>query len=127
VARVVLDASALLALLNDEPGARVVEEALPEALLSAVNLAEVASILVGGGMEESGVRNLLLDLGLTVVVFDEAAAFGTAALRPATKALGLSLGDRACLALARAEGVPALTADRAWTKAEVGVKVELIR
>lgn len=127
MARVVLDASALLALLNDEPGARVVEEALPEALLSAVNLAEVASILVGGGMEESGVRNLLLDLGLTVVVFDEAAAFGTAALRPATKALGLSLGDRACLALARAEGVPALTADRAWTKAEVGVKVELIR
>jgi len=126
VSNVVLDASALLALLQDEPGGDRVLESLPGGLISSVNLSEVVAKLAELGMPESDIR-LALSLGLEVVPFDEALAFSAGALRPATRAAGLSLGDRACLALAQSRSLPALTTDRAWRDIDIDVEVEVIR
>ncbi|MEE4273431.1 MAG: type II toxin-antitoxin system VapC family toxin [Thermoanaerobaculales bacterium] len=122
----VLDASALLALLQDEPGGDRVLTSLPGALISSVNLSEVVAKLAELGMPESDIR-LALSLGLDVVPFDVALAFSAGALRPATRSMGLSLGDRACLALARSRSLPALTTDRAWRDIDINVEVEVIR
>lgn len=127
MAETVLDASALLALLGDEPGGGRVTACLPEALMSAVNLAEVAGVLIRSGVPPVEARGLLDDLALTVIPFDEDHAHRAAALRPATRAAGLSLGDRACLALAQSRNLPALTADRAWGKLKIGIRIEVIR
>jgi len=127
VARVVLDASALLVLLHDEPGAAEVAEALEEAAVSAVNLSEVVAKLLDAGMPRDEAEDVLGGLGLDVRPFDADSAWAAGSLRARTKAAGLSLGDRACLALAKALGVPALTADRAWAKVPGGVEVKLLR
>jgi PIN domain nuclease of toxin-antitoxin system len=79
------------------------------------------------GLMLENILSLLTRLSLEVVPFDAEQAYMTASLRPATRALGLSLGDRACLALGLRHGVPVLTADQLWAKADVGVKVEVIR
>jgi len=126
VSSVVLDASALLALLQDEAGAEIVAARLPEAVISAVNLAEVAGRLVEAGVPIEQCRDALTGLALDVVPFDEEAAYVASELRPATRRAGLSLGDRACLALAMRLDRPALTADRAWKRVRVGVTVELL-
>jgi PIN domain nuclease of toxin-antitoxin system len=112
----VLDSSAILAVLFDEPGAAMVLGALPGALLSSVNAAEVLTRLTDRGMVPSAALEAVEALGLEVVDFDLGQALLTASLRPETRALGLSLGDRACLALARSRGWPAMTADRAWAR-----------
>lgn len=125
----VLDASALLCLVNGEPGAARVAAVLPRAVISSVNLAEGAAKLNELGADAETARALLAPLHLAVVTFDEAAAFAAGALRSATRSHGLSLGDRACLALAAQRSAVALTADRAW--AHIGevadVSVELLR
>jgi ribonuclease VapC len=123
----VLDASALLALLNDEPGAPRVEAALGDALICAVNLAEVGTKLIESGGAPRDVRQVMRGLGLTLVDFGEGLAWASADLRAKTRAAGLSLADRACLALAIREGATALTADRAWAKLDLDCDVELIR
>ena len=125
----VLDASALLCLLNGEPGAERVAAVLPRAVISAVNLAEVATKLNDLGADADEARALLAPLHLVVVPLDEDMALAVGALRAATRAHGLSLGDRACLALATLRGAMALTADKAWKDAgeSVGVAVELLR
>jgi len=110
---VVLDASALLALVYAEPGSDVVGALLPNARISAVNLSEVAAKLAEGGMTAPDIHAALDGLGLSVVPFDADLAYAAGLLRAATKAAGLSLGDRACLALAARLGLPALTADAA--------------
>lgn len=110
----VLDASALLCLMNGEPGAERVAAVLPRAVISAVNLAEVATKLNELGADADEARALLAPLHLVVVPFEEGTAFVAGALRAATRAYGLSLGDRACLALAALRRSPALTSDRAW-------------
>lgn len=125
--RVVLDASAILALLNDEPGAAAVAAALEDAVVSAVNLSEVVAKLLEVGLSREEADEALGGLGLEVQPFDEAAAWAAGTLRAATRRAGLSLGDRACLALARELGVPALTADAAWLKAATGADVRLVR
>lgn len=125
--KVVLDASAILVILNDEPGAADVAEMLEEAVVSAVNLSEVIGKLLETGMPRGEAEDALAGLGLEVRPFDEAAAWSAGALRQNTKKAGLSLGDRACLALARELGLPAVTADSAWTKAAPGVEVRLVR
>ena len=125
--RVVLDASAILALLNDEPGAAAVAAALEDAVVSAVNLSEVVAKLREVGLSREEADEALGGLGLEVQPFDEAAAWAAGTLRAATRRAGLSLGDRACLALARELGVPALTADAAWLKAATGADVRLVR
>lgn len=126
---VVLDSSALLALLLGEPGAEQVAAVLDDARISAVNLAEVLTRFVdrGADPDEAGAQLLALHLAVEPVTAEQAVAM--AALRPATRAAGLSLGDRACLALARTLGAPALTADRAWAAVapDVGVDIRLIR
>lgn len=127
VSRVVLDASALLALLNAEPGSQAVAERLSEAAVSAVNLSEVVAKLSERGIPESELRTALDGLGLDVVPFDEATAYRAGLLRRATRSLGLSLGDRACLALALQLAAPVLTTDRSWKALRIGVKVRAIR
>jgi ribonuclease VapC len=125
---VILDAPALLALLGDEPGADLVAAAIAEgASIGAVNLAEVASKLTGSGMPDAEVRDVLGGLVLRVHDFDEDLAHRVAALLPITRAHGLSLGDRACLALGQREGLPVLTADRTWAGLDLGLEVRSVR
>jgi PIN domain nuclease of toxin-antitoxin system len=129
----VLDASALLAYLNNEAGADVVEDALLRgSVISAVNLAEVLSKLAEVGEDPQDVtenlkRRGLLGGNLVVSPLHEEDAVMIARLHRSTKVHGLSLGDRACLGLALRLKVPALTADRAWSRLKVAVKVEPIR
>ena len=124
----VLDASALLALLLGEAGADRVADLLPRSSVSAVNLSEVAAKLNERGMPEVGVRAALGDLDLDVHAFDEAAAFAAGRLLQPTRGHGLSLGDRACLALAMRLDAIAATADHAWAGLDLdGLRIELIR
>ena len=127
MADVVLDASALLALLNTEPGSEEVERTIPGAAISTVNLSEVVAKLVEAGMPEEAVRSVLGGIGLEIHPFDVELAFQTGILRPQTRALGLSLGDRACVALGLQLKAPVLTTDRNWKSLDVGVEVRAIR
>jgi ribonuclease VapC len=128
VSRGVLDASCLLALLNHEPGAHIVAEAIGGgAPVSAVNFSEVVAKLAERGVAESVIRNSLETLGLEVVAFDSDLAYVAGLLRPHTRKAGLSFGDRACLALARRRGTEVLTADRTWSDLGLDVAVRLIR
>ena len=124
---VVLDASALLALMNDEPGATSVRETFQEAVISTVNLAEVVSKLVDGGMPEAQIFNDLGELNLSDIPFDAQQAYATGLLRSLTRSRGLSLGDRACLSLALQLQSPVITTDRAWAELDLGVEVRLAR
>ena len=123
----VLDASALLCLLNGEPGSEWVLEALPTAVIGAANLAEVVSKLRERGLSVEEVEDVLGGLPLDVRPLTATQAYAIGHMRPTTRPLGLSLGDRACLALAAELGMPALTADQAWAGLDIGVAVEMIR
>jgi ribonuclease VapC len=127
VAEAVIDASALLSLLNAEPGADMVAEVLPESVMSAVNLSEVIAKLCDAGMPEKAIYQALQTLGIEIVPFDEEQAYQSGLLRASTQDLGISLGDRACLSLAKKLGIDALTADRAWTKLSIGTTIKVIR
>lgn len=124
---VVLDSSALLALLWSEPGGEAVEALLPDALMSAVNMAEVCAKFADRRVAGGEVSALLVDLPLNVVAFDQEQARRTGELRDATRALGLSLGDRACLVLAMAEKADAVTADRSWSGLDLDLNIVAIR
>ena len=123
----VLDASAVLCLLQEEKGADRVAHVLPAAVIGAVNYAEVVGKLVESGIDEATADGLMDTLQLKVIPFDRIQARLAGALRATTRKLGLSLGDRACLALATAEGATALTCERVWTKFEAPCKVEGLR
>lgn len=129
MSQVVLDASALLALLRDEPGADRVEAVLDEALMSVVNLAEVVSHFAKAGGSRQAIESVLRPLPLRLAPIDTLLSYEAGMLRAVTVNAGLSLGDRYCLALARREGLPALTAERRWPEisAAAGARVELIR
>ncbi|WP_082399797.1 type II toxin-antitoxin system VapC family toxin [Pseudonocardia sp. EC080625-04] len=123
----VLDASAVLAWLRAEPGADLVESYLEAAVISAVNLSEIYQKLAQRGVDADRTLRQLRTLGIGVEPVTATDAVTAATLWPVTRAAGLSLGDRCCLALAtRLEG-PAVTADTAWTQLEVGVTVVPIR
>ena len=125
--RVVLDASAVVALLSDEPGAERVEAALAGSVLSTVNWSEVAqAVLRDGGDPQADLVELRAS-GVRLEPLDDAVALEAARLHASTRTAGLSLGDRCCLALAAALGRPALTADRAWADLSVGADVEVLR
>lgn len=125
-----LDASAVLAVVNVEPGAQRVEVAFLEgASMSTVNLAEVATKLAERGVIAAEAEETLAPFEIAVEVFTTAQAYRAGALRRSTIRLGLSLGDRACVALAETLGLPVLTADRRWADLDpaLGVEVRLVR
>ena len=103
------------------------QDFLPKSVISTVNLAEVVTRLSMIGMPEGEVREALTMLGLETIPFDEEQAFRAGLLSATTRTLGLSLGDRACLALALTSHAAALTADRAWKDLDIGVEIKLIR
>jgi len=107
----VLDASAVLALLHDEPGAKVVSSHFAESVISTVNLAEVATVLNKAGMPESEIREVFQELDLATHVYGYDAAIATGGIRALTAPKGLSLGDRACLMTAKEKNCIALTTD----------------
>lgn len=125
----VLDASAILALLKGERGGSKVAGVVADAVVGVFNEAEVVSHFVHLGAPIEEIRAMLGALPYTVAPADEALGWEAGALRAATSAAGLSLGDRFCLALAKRLGVPAYTADRAWkdVATDVGAKVVAIR
>ena len=131
MSEVVLDASALLAYLFDEPGADVVSEALVAgAVISTVNLSEVLGKLVDHGVSvDQALFDLrahgLLDL-LEIADFTAPLAEEAARLRESTRGLRLSFGDRACLALGKLQNLPVVTADSLWAKVP-GITIRLIR
>lgn len=122
----VLDSSAVLALIFNEPGAETVKSTLPDALLSTVNLAEVITKLVEKGLPANVARAAVEAIGAEIVDFETEQAYLTGELRAVTRSAGLSIGDRACLALARQRNAPALTADRAWSRLS-GFEVVILR
>jgi PIN domain nuclease of toxin-antitoxin system len=127
VSEVVLDASALLAVLRRERGADVVEAVFPNTVMSTVNLGEVLSTLVDKGVAEQDGFAAILGLDLKFVSVDVGLTRASARLRENTRRAGLSLGDRVCLALAEQRGVPVLTADRAWAKLGLPLDIRVIR
>ena len=120
-----IDASALLALIFKERGADYVRDRLPQCRISAVNLAEVASRLSDQGMPDIEATELIHATGVDCVPFDARQALVSVSLRRKTRAFSLSLGDRACLALAGTGKLTALTADRIWTDASRAAEVEV--
>jgi ribonuclease VapC len=127
LSNVVLDSSAVLALLYREPGEDEVRRVLRGATIGTVNLCEVVSKLVHNGMTAGFARRTIDRLNLEMLAFSAAEAYQAGFLQAATRPSGLSLGDRACLALASALSVPAVTADRRWIELNVGVDIQLIR
>lgn len=125
----VLDASAVLAAVLEEPGVVRVERALKRgAAMSSVNVAEVAARLSQDGWSSGDVASVVTKMGIEVIPFDRQAALLSGAYRPQTQRHGLGLGDRACLATASRLGLPVLTADRSWAALDIdGVKIVQIR
>ena len=124
----VLDASAVLAVMQGEPGAARVRQAITEgAYISSVNVTEVVTRQIDRGVPDSDARANVEELEIEIVPFDEELAYRAGLLRSATRSAGLSLGDRACLALAERLGVPALTTDRVWGTLQLGIQIEVIR
>ena len=125
----VLDASALLALLNNGPGATTVSQHFAESVISTVNLAEVVTVLNKAGIPDGEIRVLLDELDLPCLAYSKDVAIATGGIRALTASKGLSLGDRACLMTAKYLECITLTTDRAWLSftGSLGVKVELIR
>ncbi len=122
----VLDSSAILAVLLAEPGSEIVAPLLADALVSTVNVAEVFGKLIEKKLLTETTKSDFQQLGLEIVDYDFEQACKAAELRPLTKHLGLSLGDRSCLALAILKEAAAVTADRDWKRLSF-CPVEMIR
>ncbi len=126
--RVVLDASALLAILNQEPGSeKLTPEILSTAAISAVNLAEVHGKLIGRGLNPNDAWEATISPIREAAAFTSEHARLTGDLVAQTRTLGLSLGDRACLALGLALKAPVYTADKSWKKLKVSIRIHVIR
>ena len=128
--RIVLDTSALLAILNEETGAEIFTqqfELLANATMSAVNISEAYGKLVGRGIRAEDAWEAVIAPIPEIVDFDTEQAKIAGWLQPQTRSLGLSLGDRACLALGIALKAPVYTADRAWKKLRLEVSIQVIR
>lgn len=124
----VLDASALLAVLNNESGSEMVEKSIREgAVIGAVNMSEVIAKLNEIGIPDQEIIKLSNNIGIEVIRFDHNLAYTSGLLRIKTKQYGLSLGDRACLALAKKLGLPCLTADKIWERLDLPIEIQLIR
>ena len=124
---IVFDSSVLIAILRQEPGSEVGEQSLNEALISTVNLAEVATYLARNSVPAETINDALATFPIEIVPFDREQGLIAGCLYPVCKSLGLSLGDRACLALAKSKRLPVLTADKAWLELMIDVSVKSIR
>ena len=122
----VLDSSAILAVIFQENGSEFVEPLLNKSLISSINIAEVFTKLTEKGILNQQMIDDFQQLGLEIIDFDFDQAVKAAELRPVTKHLGLSLGDRSCLALAMLHNTIAVTADKEWQKLSF-CQVEIIR
>lgn len=123
----VLDSSAVLALLWREKGCDIVETHLRDALISSINLAEVYTKCTERGIDPDAVAAVLAKMPVTLVDFSAPQALLASKLRQQTKALGLSLGDRACLAVAMMERATVVTADKPWANVGLNLKIVIIR
>jgi len=123
----VLDASALLAYLRQESGWETIHTLIGDSCISTVNWSEVAQKAKQKGLVAEKVRELLKELGLTIIPFSNEHADIAADLWESTRHQGLSLGDRACLALALEQKTPVLTADRAWGRLDLDIEIRLLR
>ena len=128
MADIVLDASAILTFLQGEKGADVVEDLLPKAAVSANNLAEVVAKLVDRAVPTDHIDQIIAAFDFSVIEVGKDDAIANGLLRSATREVGLSLGDRSCLALAQRLALPVLTTDRAWARLQgLTVEVRLLR
>lgn len=129
MSEVVIDTSALLAWLGRESGWNKVDHAFAtmKCSISAVNLAELVAKTSDRMREHDEIAAMLSALPVEIVPFDRAQAFSAGVLRTSTRTLGLSLGDRACLALAATRSAVALTADKPWLALDIGIQIECIR
>lgn len=114
-------------MLHCEPGHQRVAAELSTTVMSTVNLAEVVTSLINKGIQAAEARRITESLEIEAIPFDRELALEAGVLRETTRSLGLSLGDRACLALAGRLGIPVSTADRKWADLDIGVEVRLIR
>jgi PIN domain nuclease of toxin-antitoxin system len=127
-AEYVLDSTAVLALLYSEPGHQYVKEVLGKSAVSAVNLAEIVNKLAQMGPMPEAVRESLVGLELRVEDWSEDMAYRSSEFSPLSKSHGLSLGDRACLTLAKQLRATAVTSDRAWRRIpSLGVRIMIFR
>jgi PIN domain nuclease of toxin-antitoxin system len=129
--KIIIDTSAIIALINKEKGFEIAEKHISEAAISSVNFSEVITVvnreLFTTKEERQEGLKLIKDMLINIVEFDEEQAIIAANFNSEAKKYGLSLGDRACLALAKHKKLPALTADKTWEKLNLGVKIKLIR
>ncbi len=125
--RAVLDASAILAAIGNEPGADLVSEHISHAAVSTVNLAEAQSKLIERRLPPGEAWESALSFAREVFVFDAEQASIAGGLIPFTRPFGLSLGDRACLALVITLRAPVYTTDRLWANLNLNVDIRLLR
>jgi ribonuclease VapC len=123
----VADSSAILTHIFAEPGGEVIANDPDQFIVSSVNLAEIFSKLTAHGFSELEMQQAVDAVRFTVVDFDQSQAAECGMLWTIGRQFGLSLGDRACLALAKLRRLPVLTADRSWAKLDIGVDIKLIR
>ena len=124
---IVFDSSVVIAILKQEQGFDSAESSLNDALISTVNLSEVATYLARNGVPSETIQEVLASFPIQVIPFDESLAIQTGCLFSSCKHLGLSLGDRACLALAVSRKLPVLTADLIWSKLDLGISIQVLR
>ncbi len=128
MSKVVFDASALIALFAKEKGYELIKNHLKDAIISSVNIAEVYKYCIDSqNLTKDEARSLVKLIDIKIINFDEEQAIITAELINKTKQYGLSLGDRACIALAILKNLSIITCDKIWQKADVGVKFIMAR
>jgi PIN domain nuclease of toxin-antitoxin system len=125
--KIILDASAILVLINNEKGKDVVEQYLNNALISTINFSEVITVTNRNGFDQDEISNLLKNIFPNIIDFNYDQALIAASLDQYTSKFGLSLGDRACLSLAKYKNCPILTADKIWKKLDIDLDIKLIR
>ncbi len=126
--KILLDTSALLALLKKEPGHEIVSNIIAISVISSVNLSELITVLSRAGVSENDIDEIITDLVPEIIPFCGDISIKTGKISKLTQGYGLSLGDRACLATAIQLGLPVYTADKIWAELDLpNVKIKLIR
>ena len=127
MSRCVVDSSVVLAFLLQEPGQERAAELVQDCIISSVNLAEIVTKLTANNFSEVEIAEDLTHLNLVIIPFDQPQAVTTGLLRISTRHKGLSLGDRACLALALREKLPVYSTDKSWGDLDIGVDIRQLR